>query len=300
MWAHQVIEDMDRQPPGWMTTETFRLSVEGTMKFLASSQKFHIGAIEKLASIMGNSIGKKLFFGELAIDCRLPYENSWFEWENYDKKTVPYGAKIGMWVTEIGMDALQVLSYTFDDELKMWLLCPLTSLVSIGKNIQDNKPLMEAISTMIIHGGARFPFDKVNVLPFWLTPIRNAYQDAIETTEIWLTLLNKTLMLLNCHNITTVPHLPPERLNRKRMRNGKTPLFTYHTLVIKPTAHAPTGSPLGIYHNRIHLCRGHFKTYTTDNPLFGRLTGRYWWQPHVRGQNKEGIVMKDYEVRGTP
>jgi len=39
------------------------------------------------------------------------------------------------------------------------------------------------------------------------------------------------------------------------------------------------------------------KEYTQEHPLFGKLTGLYWWQPHVRGQNKEGIVMKDYAIK---
>jgi hypothetical protein len=51
-----------------------------------------------------------------------------------------------------------------------------------------------------------------------------------------------------------------------------------------------------LWHNRIHFQLGHFKTYTAEKPLFGHITGRFWWQPHVRGKNKDGIVMKDYVV----
>lgn len=48
--------------------------------------------------------------------------------------------------------------------------------------------------------------------------------------------------------------------------------------------------------NRVHLCRGHFKEYTEQNPLFGRHVGRYWWQPCVRGKKEKGIIAKDYIV----
>jgi len=51
------------------------------------------------------------------------------------------------------------------------------------------------------------------------------------------------------------------------------------------------------YHVRVHLCRGHFKQYTADHPLLGRHVGLYVWQPHVRGKNKDGVVMKDYNVQ---
>jgi hypothetical protein len=46
----------------------------------------------------------------------------------------------------------------------------------------------------------------------------------------------------------------------------------------------------------VHLCRGHFKTYTDDNPLFGKHVGKYYWQPSIRGKNKKGIVAKDYSL----
>jgi hypothetical protein len=108
--------------------------------------------------------------------------------------------------------------------------------------------------------------------------------------------LNTILLLLTCKNITTIEHKPDVALNKKRARKGKPPLFTYHTLAIKPSVKREGKEPQDLWHNRIHLCRGHFKTYTEDAPLLGRLTGRYWWQPHVRGKNKDGIVMKDYSV----
>jgi len=91
----------------------------------------------------------------------------------------------------------------------------------------------------------------------------------------------------------------PEALNKKRRKNGKQEIFDYHVLnVVVPSTkqgYREQSEPLS--HVRVHLCRGHFKEYTQEHPLFGKLTGLYWWQPHVRGQNKEGIVMKDYAIK---
>jgi len=116
------------------------------------------------------------------------------------------------------------------------------------------------------------------------------------TTEVHYT--NLALMVLNCKNITTIDNPPPEKLNKKRIRNGKQPLFTYKTLILKPSSKKQeTQEAQGLWENRVHLCRGHFKTYTDKNPLFGSHTGRYWWQPVVRGNKEKGIVMKDYEIR---
>ena len=60
------------------------------------------------------------------------------------------------------------------------------------------------------------------------------------------------------------------KTNRNRVASGKKPLLSYH-------------------------CRGHFKRYTEDKPLFGRYTGLYWWQPHIRGADRSGAVIKDYD-----
>lgn len=107
------------------------------------------------------------------------------------------------------------------------------------------------------------------------------------------------ILLLNCKNIRTEIHKPSEALNKSRRKKGKQELFSYKTLKLllpgNKEKHLLADEPTG-EHNRIHFCRGHFKEYTADAPLFGRITGLWWWQPHVRGQNKDGIVMKDYEI----
>ena len=108
----------------------------------------------------------------------------------------------------------------------------------------------------------------------------------------------KVLQLLNCKNITTRNTYPSKSLNKKRKKAGKQELFTYKTLVLKPTGKKQeTQAAQGLWDNRVHLCRGHFKTYTEDKPLFGRVTGRFWWQPSIRGNAKKGMVVKDYEVK---
>jgi len=111
-----------------------------------------------------------------------------------------------------------------------------------------------------------------------------------------ISVVNQILILLTCSNIVTKSIYPDEKLQKARRKRGKLPLFSYHTLVIMPTGKRQESIPKHLLENRIHLARGHFKTYNEDNPLFGKLTGRYWWQPHVRGRNKNGIVMKDYDA----
>lgn len=112
-----------------------------------------------------------------------------------------------------------------------------------------------------------------------------------------LLLLNK---ILSCKNVYTEKEYPNLEINKKLIRRGDMPRYSYHILKFKlpnNPKHQNFSEFATNNHNRIHFCRGHFKEYTSDNPLFGKHTGLYWWEPHVRGQNTDGFVDKDYEVR---
>lgn len=109
-----------------------------------------------------------------------------------------------------------------------------------------------------------------------------------------------SLALLNCKNIVAVERGGPPSSSTKRNRHH-TWLHRHYVLQVRPMKeitkieHDPqndTASPELSY----HFCRGHFKQYTTEKPLFGKYTGDFWWQSHARGSIKVGIVTKDYNV----
>ncbi len=103
---------------------------------------------------------------------------------------------------------------------------------------------------------------------------------------------------MNCKNIIAEKIFAPEKLNKKRIKHGKQELFDYHILnvLIPNYKHEYQEKREPLFHLRLHFCRGHFKHYTTEHPLFGKLTGMYWWQPHVRGK-AQGFVEKDYNIK---
>ena len=103
--------------------------------------------------------------------------------------------------------------------------------------------------------------------------------------------------LMNCKNVVTVRREHDAAIQRKRGRRGHLPLYAYHELLIRGQethgkANVLDGAGLPV---AIHWVRGHFKRYTKDAPLFGRMTGMFWWQPHVAGR-AERFVDKDYRV----
>lgn len=110
-----------------------------------------------------------------------------------------------------------------------------------------------------------------------------------------LTLFGVSLM--HCRNVSVVDteEKVSRQVRRARERKGKVPALKYKTLQIKPTGRGgDAGETTDV--TPLHICRGHFKTYTEDAPLFGRIVGTYWWSDQVRGRAKNGLVVKDYKV----
>lgn len=104
------------------------------------------------------------------------------------------------------------------------------------------------------------------------------------------------LGLLNCRNVETKV-VPYSGHQQKKLKRSGSPLITRRTLVIKPQGKRYEGSGESTgRENRWHMCRGHFKTFTEAAPLFGRVTGTFWWQAQVRGSKSRGEVHKDYLI----
>lgn len=118
-----------------------------------------------------------------------------------------------------------------------------------------------------------------------------------------MTLETLTMLdVLNTCNIIRKCKMPPTRINKKRIKHNHEPYDKYYILeVVK-------GVPKEKYQGEVswdykspeevafHMCRGHFKTYTEDAPLFGKYAGTFWWQPQARGKAENGTITKDYSV----
>lgn len=106
--------------------------------------------------------------------------------------------------------------------------------------------------------------------------------------------------VLHCKNVTTRQERLPRQLHRDRARRGLADIV-YRTLVVGPSPGQSGGksAPKPEKTTRLHLCRGHFAEYGPDygkGKLFGRLEGRYWVPPHVKGSAENGRVEKTYRV----
>lgn len=108
------------------------------------------------------------------------------------------------------------------------------------------------------------------------------------------------LSFMNCKNVSLEAIEPDREANRERRRAGMRPLVRYHTINIEPMKKV-LRTEGGVEHNglkkALHICRGHFATYS--DRMFGRDLEKpvtVWKPAHVRGSLRHGVVVSDYNV----
>lgn len=109
------------------------------------------------------------------------------------------------------------------------------------------------------------------------------------------------LSLLHCRNVEIRDRPISRQQRRVAERSGK-PAITYKELVIdafrRQVRYETSQSGESEIKRALHICRGHFATYTDDNPLFGKYTGTFWRPMHVRGDKAAGEIRKTYKIKG--
>jgi hypothetical protein len=205
------------------------------------------------------------------------------------------------------VDALEnpdVEPYPGDDGVPRWLLCletflEVTPWLSAGPVTHHLVGLAED-GTWFRHadGDTYFGASLARMEP--APPAAVAHHDTEAMLGYVLPVLF-ALSLMHCRNVeirTVEPDPEASRAHRRRHRHR---LVRYQVLDIEPMrgildrAGAADPGASGL-RRALTICRGHFKTFTPDAPLFGRHACQYWWAPHVRGNPDAGIVVNDYRV----
>jgi hypothetical protein len=304
MFAHQVIDDFKKQMKSQYGSN-MDLYVHQMRTFTSILQKkaqcFHVGEIQQVSSYtqsLYNSNNSNLFM-ENCKYIKLPYSAMWVDAtatmcpKNPVADIFPTKEGIlGVKIYENGTD-LFILCYVASYYPSgAWGMPPCAFLVSVGRDFNDED--LKKINLTLL--------DKKNmqgniIYLMSLDAPSSEVSKLVDCCAINLRMLNDLLLLLNCKNIIEKNNVPSASLNAARRVRGRQELFTYKTLQVDIGRNGGGTNGINLYHNRLHLCRGHFKRYTDDNPLFGKYTGLYWWQPQLRGKNKDGMVVKDYDIR---
>lgn len=111
-------------------------------------------------------------------------------------------------------------------------------------------------------------------------------QDDLEQT---FRALLEFCLTINCSNITSYKVSAPEKLNNKRLKSNKEPLYSYHVLDI-PGGYSNISGAQDSDRNspRIHWRRGHIRRLSD-----GKIT---WVRHTIVGNPEHGIVSKSYNV----
>lgn len=107
------------------------------------------------------------------------------------------------------------------------------------------------------------------------------------------------ISFMHCKNVKVEEQLPSRQIRRAAERKGD-PIERYIVLDIMPMREVlrteGRSESVGLQ-RALHICRGHFSTYTEERPLFGKYAGRFWIPSHVRGSADAGKIEKDYRVK---
>lgn len=108
------------------------------------------------------------------------------------------------------------------------------------------------------------------------------------------------ITFMHCKNVE-IRDIPPTRQQRRQAERKNKPLITYKELIIDPlkkqVRNEAAESQGGERGRALHICRGHFATYSEERPLFGKVSGTFWIPMHVKGNKQYGEVKKDYKVK---
>ncbi len=313
MYAHQVVESLKKTMLSFkeeaaghrLVYDVYCAGIQRAIKFHVPSAKDLFGAFEK------NYKGMKIFTKDQEL-LRLPFKVCWVDmfvdFETPILDTQSLIKKRGCLIIEYPKEDLHKLVHFHLSSIQkeMVMKADRVYTIIVFNSSQHMKEdffrslgwIPNPLGYLVFFGQG---FETGNIMPtnpFNINLSQEQTSTLFKEDSTDLSCIDYFLRVLHCKNIVKVPHHPPPKLQKKRAKSGKVGLFKYHTLMIRPTNRKVSLGSGGesTRNTRIHFCRGHFKEYTAEAPLFGRFTGLYWWQPHVRGDKKQGVVMKDYQL----
>lgn len=301
MFAHQVIEDLRNSLKEFNFPKDYADAIMSYSGAIKNSHCFHLGNADDALAIINNRNKNYGIFVDNAEYIKLPYDFCWFDAIKTNNSDY---SKMGVLLFNhpLIIEVIGVSLYAFFKKYNSWTLLPMCYFFKVGKSFfpEELKKLLPNASSYDIKSSDGEIHNVCAQILDKNYPV-NDYEPMNNICRRFLTIVENSILLLNCKNVITKDNYPDVKLNNSRKKRNKQPLFSYKTLHLNipiniKKENNKLSNIISQDHNRIHFCRGHFKSYTNDAPLFGKIVGLWWWQSHVRGQNKDGIVMKDYKI----
>jgi hypothetical protein len=214
-----------------------------------------------------------------------------------------------------GEPGVWVVALYYQDEADVWQVSPLAAFVPRGNSVVYEKDLKAHIAagtksdqilfeTLLAEGLAN---DRSRACELFYKPVLPEFCAAMidlmgaetatarmqldvrdEVCAVW-----EFALTVNCVNVRQENVEPSAALNRKRIKSGKLPFFTYKVLQLpaEPTHDRSTrgyleGERTGL---RMHLRRGHPRRLPTGKVTYVRAA--------IIGSSQKGLVEKSYQIR---
>jgi len=251
------------------------------------------------------SQGLNDFFTASDFPClMLPFETAFLEFR------IPKSERKKLDIEEVGFILTMEDEKIRKDEFPNVFYQPeikhfLTSYCFIRK-INSDFPYLTAGYTLPIDKDGKIFTPNTNlhgVTKFFFPVEDNKFDSNMKFVHLILKPVFLAISFMNCQNVRILEEIPPIKLSKKNERKRGKPLLRYRILQIDHVKsllkHPSYRHSAERSKKSLHICRGHFVTYGENGRglLFGKLSGRYWIPMHVRGSSKEGIVIKDYNVK---
>lgn len=279
MWKHEILASLQWQDSLHLK-DSYGILLKSLIPALEEAPNIHIEDARSLSSARNILEEDEPYIfmdnGELM---RCPFPRTLFTFRP-PEDLIPGNDRMAVYVTHDG-DGIWTTSFFYNPPSRGWAIFPFTYACTAYS---------DAVAQL---------YDPSRYMSW---PLERKTGE--ELTLRLMYVVHATLYTLNAKNVYLEAVERPEKCNKKRAKNKKVPLYRYHVLKVAPgvvrktsqheSAQPVTGSM------PVHLCRGHFRTYTEDAPLFGipGNFGRFWIQAHVRGHKENGVVVKDYELQG--
>lgn len=179
------------------------------------------------------------------------------------------------------------------------------TLVGYGFLRMDGGEIYEPAGLVIIHLDARgYILDDLDRTPtgeFIGVPPSSKPRLPVMQATTFMPFVLRAIGALHRH--VAVEHVMPTRQQRREAeRKHDVMLSEHYVLHIHQKAQRRAAlvalRPEPRAAQREHDVRGHFRIYTQERPLFGRISGAVWVPTHKRGAADQGKVSKDYEIHG--
>ena len=280
--------------------DLFRKSLQG----INDAVKFHMGK----QSEVNHAVSQRLEYADVFSECHFPYPHCWFDYFSDERVESPTTKRIGdlgvqvrsaLLCDEVDDGLFTVLHFTALKDPFSWTMDPVVSFAAY-------KPLLSYESLRLTL--PKVPDQGAHVMSCLMTPTADGESPLGSLSdELYynagadISTMCRFLRLLNCANSIFVevnPKNPPASPKKPREPGS----FKYAYKLLRLDLGKPRGGvhSLGeikhLWSNPLHSCRGHFRTYTPEHGLFGKVAGTFWIPPHMRGNADHGVVVKDYEV----